>query len=384
MSPDSPWLRRLKKNPFNLGWGDFFVEAIMTRKSAQSKKILVAMSGGVDSSVVAARLVRAGHDVTGVFVINYDAAGPNCWLPDYRDAVRVAAHLGIPLLRWNCVAEYREHVLNYLYAEYAAGRTPNPDVLCNQYVKFGVWFAKARALGFDYVATGHYAQAKNGQLLKAKDSIKDQTYFLHQVSREALEKTLFPIGDLTKPQVRALAKKWQLPTAQKGESMGICFVGEVPMKEFLAEKIKRQPGPIMTDTGLVVGEHSGLAFYTIGQRHQLGDSATVANQGAAWYVIDKRSKDNTLVVGDKNHPKLQSRNIQVSDIHWIGAVPTKAFAAQVRLRHRGALHKAQVVPVGAGWELRLVTPEWAVAPGQFAVIYKGQVCLGGGAVAQVI
>lgn len=356
----------------------------MTNKKTPRKKILVAMSGGVDSSVVAARLVKAGHDVTGVFVINYDAAGPNCWLPDYRDAVRVAAHLGIPILRWNCVAEYRTRVLEYLYAEYAAGRTPNPDVLCNQYVKFGVWLDKARAAGFDYLATGHYAQTKNGELLKAKDSNKDQTYFLHQVSADALKQTLFPIGDLTKPQVRTLAKKWHLPTAQKGESMGICFVGEVPMKEFLAEKIKRQPGPIVTADRKVVGEHSGLPFYTIGQRHQLGDAGTVANQGQAWYVIDKRSSDNTLIVGPKNHPKLQSHTIRVQEMHWIGTAPAKAFTAHVRLRHRGALHTAEIVPTVQGWELRLDKPEWAVAPGQFAVIYRGTRCLGGGAVTEVI
>ncbi len=348
------------------------------------KKILVAMSGGVDSSVVAARLVKAGHDVTGVFVINYDTAGPNCWLPDYRDAVRVAAHVGIPILRWNCVAEYRARVLDYLYAEYAAGRTPNPDVLCNQYVKFGVWLDKARAAGFDYLATGHYAQTRDGALLKAKDTNKDQTYFLHQVTREALQQTLFPIGDLTKPQVRALAKKWQLPTAQKGESMGICFVGEVPMKEFLAEKIKRRPGPIITAEGKEMGKHSGLPFYTIGQRHQLGDTASVANQGQAWYVIEKRVNDNTLIVGPKNHPKLQSRTIRVDRLHWIGKAPLKSFTAQVRLRHRGALHTAQVVPTAQGCELRLSEAEWAVAPGQFAVIYRGTVCLGGGAVTDVV
>jgi len=241
-------------------------------------KILVAMSGGVDSSVAAALLVKAGFDVTGMFAVNYDehasqdeALAKSCWRPDYQDALRVCAKLGIPLLRWDFKKEYQRDVLDYMYREYRAGRTPNPDVLCNKFVKFGAWLKKARALGFDLLVTGHYARIKkisanNFSLQMSKDKNKDQTYFLNQLSQTQLKYVIFPIGQYTKPQVRALAKKLDLPTAQKEESMGICFVGEVPMKEFLQKKIKTKPGKIVSTKREVLGEHTGLPFYTIGER----------------------------------------------------------------------------------------------------------------------
>ena len=203
------------------------------------EKILMTMSGGVDSSVAAALLVARGYDVTGAFMVNYDDIGPggeSCWAGDYQDALRVAAKLGIPLMRLDFTKEYKKTVLDYMYAQYRAGRTPNPDVLCNKFVKFGSWLDKAKELGFDKIATGHYAkvlESRTYKLVEAKDENKDQTYFLNQLNQEQLSRVLFPIGDYTKPEVRKLAKKFGLPNADKEESMGICFVGEVPMKEFL-------------------------------------------------------------------------------------------------------------------------------------------------------
>ncbi|MFH1286647.1 MAG: tRNA 2-thiouridine(34) synthase MnmA [Candidatus Magasanikbacteria bacterium] len=240
----------------------------------EDKKIFVCMSGGVDSSVAAALLVHDGYDVTGAFMVNYDN-GESCWRNDYRDALRVAAKLGIPLLKLDFTKDYKEQVLDHMFAEYKKGRTPNPDVLCNKLIKFGAWIEKARELGFDAIATGHYASIKilkhknikTYHLIQAKDGNKDQTYFLHQLNQEQLAHTLFPLGDYTKDEVRSLAREFELPTAEKEESMGICFVGEVPMKEFLQERIEKKQGNIVTSSGDVVGKHDGLAFYTIGQRH---------------------------------------------------------------------------------------------------------------------
>lgn len=279
------------------------------------------MSGGVDSSVAAALLVKAGYDVTGAFMVNYDDQSQEkvCWRSDYHDALRVSAKLGIKLLRLDFIKEYQRDVLDYVYKEYSAGRTPNPDVLCNKFVKFGAWLEWANELEFDYIATGHYAvistRAKRSgeiplvRLLESKDKNKDQTYFLHQLNQEQLKKVLFPIGGYTKDEVRKLAQKFDLPTAEKEESMGICFVGEVSMREFLKDKVKTHQGKIVDSAGEILGEHDGLAYYTIGQR--IGLSLRPAMRRGSnptnvipvqtgiqdvkpFYILDKNTKANEL------------------------------------------------------------------------------------------
>jgi len=352
-------------------------------------KVLVAVSGGVDSSVAAALLVKAGYDVTGAFMVNYDdpCAPESCWRGDYQDALRVAAKLGIKLLRLDFTKEYDKMVLSYMYKEYEAGRTPNPDVMCNKFIKFGVWLEKARELGFDFLATGHYADIKSSRgsrvglrLMEAKDKNKDQTYFLHQLTQDQLRFTSFPIGKYTKDKVRELAEKFDLPTAKKEESMGICFIGEVPMKEFLEKKIKPRPGKIVTTTGEEVGEHKGLPFYTIGERG-LGIGKF---DNKPLFVVEKKMETNELVVGYEDDPKLFKKEIKVGEINWIsGQSPQLPLKCEVRLRHRQTLQKCHCKEA-AGQRGSLIvqftTPQRAVTPGQFAVFYSKGECLGGGVI----
>ena len=371
------------------------------KNNAKNKiKVLVGMSGGVDSSVAAALLLKEGYDVTGVFVVNYDEkkTEESCWVPDYRDAVRVAAKLGIPLLRWDFTKEYREKVLDYMYAEYRSGRTPNPDVLCNKFIKFGAWLERAKKEGFDKLATGHYASLRE-EILKyhleqAKDDNKDQTYFLHQLNQEQLSKTLFPLGKYTKPEVRKLAKKFALPTAEKEESMGICFIGEVPMKEFLQKTIKITKGDIIFSDGTKVGEHDGLAFYTIGQRIgvtpakagvQTLDSRVRGNDNGPIFVVDKNTKENQLIVGYEDDPLLYKKSIQVSEVNWIGGVEPKfPLKCEVRLRHRQPLQKSKILSANWRTKSKIIVefdkPQRAVTPGQFAVFYLKGECFGGGVI----
>lgn len=354
----------------------------------KQKKILVGMSGGVDSSVAAALLVEQGYDVTGAYMVNFDSkqdteyGDPDlkleCWRDDYRDAVRVAAHLGIKLIRLDFTKEYRDFVLGYMFDEYKKGRTPNPDVMCNKVVKFDAWIKKAKELGYDALATGHYAKKIDHQLVCAKDENKDQTYFLHQLSQEQLAFAEFPLGEYTKDEVRELAKKFDLPTADKAESMGICFVGEVPMAQFLQQKIEKNLGPIiLEETGEQIGEHSGLPFYTIGQRSIAVQAKERGGKTKPLYVLKKNHEDNTLIVGYDENPLLYTENISLEDLHWIGEPPQYPLECQVRLRHRQPL---QACSLSADGIISCKEKQKAVTPGQFAVIYKDGVCLGGGTI----
>lgn len=368
-------------------------------------KVWVGMSGGVDSSVTAALLVEQGHDVTGVYMKNWaqDLPGMHCaWADDVADAKRVAVGLGIDFQVIDFQAEYKHHVVDYMVREYQSGRTPNPDVMCNQEVKFGLFWQAALQAGADFVATGHYARvehisddcsdspekqsgshiklprffsglpfASSGRLLRARDDNKDQTYFLYRVSGEALGRTLFPLGDYTKDEVRQLAKERGLWTADKKESMGICFIGQVGIREFLSEYVETQPGDIIDKkTGQVVGQHDGAIFYTLGQRHGLN-----VGGGLPYYVVAKDMVKNEVHVSRSlDDENLWRREIALGDIHWINQPPADDARVQVRLRHRGRLIDA----IYSAGTLQLASPERAVAPGQSAVIYDGEVCLGGG------
>jgi len=372
----------------------------------KNKKIIVAMSGGVDSSVVAALLVKKGYDVTGMFAVNYegqDKFGNSCWRDDYEDALRVCAKLGIKLLRLNFVEEYQQKVLDYTFEEYNKGRTPNPDIMCNKFIKFDVWLKKIKELGYDKIATGHYAKLSiKNQLLQAKDQNKDQTYFLHQLSKEQLKDILFPLGGFTKKKVRKLAEKFDLATKDKEESMGICFVGEVSMREFLKDKVKAKKGKIVLSSGEVVGKHDGLAFYTIGQKIKVDMSChpeLVSGSQKPFFVVNKNIDKNEVIVGYEDNPLLYKKEIELENFHWIaGEEPNFPLKCKFRLRHRQELQKgilchSELVAChpevskdplknqSQNYILKSSVPQRAVTPGQFAVIYKGKVCLGGGEIA---
>lgn len=342
------------------------------------KTVFVGLSGGVDSSVSAALLKEQGFNVVGVYMKNWsrDLPGFDCpWKEDYQDAKRVAVQLGIEFKMFDFEAEYFSRVVQYMLDGFVAGITPNPDIMCNQEIKFKLFLDAALEQGADYIATGHYARTKDGQLLVAADSNKDQTYFLYRVSQEALQKTLFPIGHLTKPQVRDLAKKYNLVTAAKKESMGICFVGKVGIKEFLQQFLPPQPaGAIKNQYGMTIGKHDGAIFYTIGQRHGLQ-----VGGGLPYYVSGKdMTKNEVYVTTDLQDEKLWSKSITMTSPHWIGAEPT-ATDLVVRTRHRGPLTKVDsITKVKSDYIVQLSEPLRALTPGQSAVLYQNDVCVGGG------
>lgn len=335
------------------------------------------MSGGVDSSVAAALLKQQGYDVTGVYMKNWtqDLPGVKCpWKDDLRDARAVAARLGIPFKVYDFEGQYRDRVVDYMINEYKAGRTPNPDIMCNQEIKFKLFFETAMADGADLIATGHYARVKNGELLQAADANKDQTYFLYRVTGAALSKTLLPVGDYTKPRIRELAAEFGLPTATKKDSQGICFVGPVGMKAFLQQYVESVPGPIVMKGGREIGRHQGAIFYTIGQRQGLG-----VGGGKPFYVTGKDMDSNTVyVTDDPEDLELSSNLVQLGELSWIDELPATGQSTQIRVRHRGELVEAKLDEHNV---LHFAKPMKALAVGQSAVIYDGDKVLGGGVIA---
>lgn len=347
-------------------------------KKSQSKKVFVGLSGGVDSSVTAALLQEQGFDVTGVYMKNWskDLPGFPCpWKEDYQDAKRVAVKLGIPFELFDFETEYFDNVVNYMLDGFKAGITPNPDIMCNQEIKFKLFYETARSKGADYIVTGHYAKTKNGQLLQAVDTNKDQTYFLYRVTKDALEHTLFPLGELTKPEVRKLAATYGLVTANKKESMGICFVGKVGIKEFLSQYVESKPGDIIDQNGAKIGIHDGAIFYTIGQRHGLD-----VGGGLPYYVTGKDMRKNEVyVTSDLNDKHLWFDNIQLEACHWIDVSPEIGYTYYVRTRHRAKLISCTLTTIeGTKATFSLSEPVRALTPGQSAVLYDEEICLGGG------
>lgn len=340
------------------------------------KHVYVGMSGGVDSSLSAALLVEQGYKVTGVYMKNWtqDLPGMKCpWADDLADAKRVAVQLGIDFKVFDFEKEYRQKVVDYMIDEYKRGRTPNPDIMCNQEVKFKLFLEAALADGADMIATGHYARTEDGVLKQAVDTNKDQTYFLYRAMGKALTKTLFPLGKYTKPQVREMAKERGLFTAGKKDSQGICFVGKIGIRDFLSEYVEQKPGGIIDKaTSKVLGRHDGAIFYTLGQRHGLD-----VGGGLPYYVVGKdMDKNEVYVTTDLNDDTLWRNEIELQEIHWINQSPLDG-EYDIRIRHRAKLTPAKLT----GTRLTLTHPERAVTAGQSVVIYDGDVCLGGGIVA---
>jgi tRNA-specific 2-thiouridylase len=346
------------------------------------KTVYVGLSGGVDSSVSAALLKRQGYDVVGVYMKNWtkDLPGLPCpWKDDFQDAKRVAVQLKIPFEVYDFEQQYHDKVVQYMLDGFKAGLTPNPDIMCNQEIKFKLFLDTALDNGADMIATGHYAGSKDGQLLMAKDDNKDQTYFLYRMTRQALDKTVFPLGDYKKPKVRQLAKEFGLVTATKKESMGICFVGKVGIKDFLKHYVSQQPGAIIDKRGREVGQHDGALFYTIGQRHGLD-----VGGGLPYYVIGKdMAKNEVYVTTDIQDDRLWSDTINFTSAHWINGEPDDKRELTVRTRHRAKLVPVKLLNKSSnyGWQANLGEDIRALTAGQSVVFYSGQQCLGGGIIA---
>jgi len=346
-------------------------------------KIVVGISGGVDSAVAALLLKRQGHDVTGVFMKNWeeDDTATHCSAAEDLAAAQAACErIDIPLRTVNFASEYWDRVFKYFLDEHRAGRTPNPDVLCNKEIKFSAFLDHARDLGADAIATGHYARIEkaNGTdyLCKARDTEKDQSYFLYLIDQTALTHAQFPIGDLTKAEVRELARDAGLPNAERRDSTGICFIGERDFKSFLAHYLPAQPGEIRSVDGARVGQHDGLMYYTIGQRHGMG----LGGPGDAWYVVAKDLANNTLVVAQGgDHPALYSEGLEAKDLHWISGVPTTPFNCSAKTRYHQPDQRCTVQMNSEGMaQVVFEQPQRAITPGQSVVFYAGERCLGGG------
>ena len=359
---------------------------------ARRERVVVGMSGGVDSSVAAWLLKAQGYDVVGLFMKNWEDDDTDEYCTsreDLVDAAAVADVIGIELEAVNFAAEYRERVFAHFLHDYAAGRTPNPDVLCNSEIKFRAFLDHAVSLGADRIATGHYARVRRAsgtdriELVKAVDRSKDQTYFLHRLTQAQLAPVVFPLGEMMKRDVRALAQREHIPTYAKRDSTGICFIGERPFRDFLARYLPRTPGAIVTAVGAPVGRHDGLAYYTMGQRQGLGIGGTREGLAAPWFVAGKDMARNELIaVQGHDHPLLYRRDVRAGDLHWIAGeasgLPAR-FGAKTRYRMPDALCSVSASGDGAA-DARFDVPQWAPTPGQYLVFYDGDVCLGGGVI----
>jgi tRNA-specific 2-thiouridylase len=368
------------------------IKTFMNLDMPPGAKIVVGMSGGVDSSVAAWILKNQGYDVIGLFMKNWEDDDDSEYCStrqDWIDVVSVADLIGIDVEAVNFANEYKERVFADFLKEYSAGRTPNPDILCNAEIKFKAFLDHAILLGADGIATGHYARTRKvdnkAQLLKAVDLSKDQSYFLHRLNQAQLSKVLFPLGEIPKSFVREIAQEIGLPNAKKKDSTGICFIGERPFREFLGKYLPTKPGPILTSEGHVIGEHIGLAFYTIGQRKGIGIGGSQVGSGDAWYVADKNMEKNTLVVVQgHDHPMLQFSTLTAQEASWVsGQIPevNKNYTAKTRYRQADApcqLIASQNQVTENQFLLNFTEPQWAITPGQSAVLYDGEVCLGGG------
>ena len=359
--------------------------------NARKLRIVLGLSGGVDSSVAAWLLKRAGHEVIGVFMKNWEDDDTDEYCTsrqDLVDAAAVADVVGIDIEAVNFARDYRERVFAHFLQEYRSGRTPNPDVLCNNEIKFKAFLDHARALGADAIATGHYARLRPDgdrvELLRAVDATKDQTYFLHQLTQEQLRPALFPVGELTKRTVRSIASEQGIPTFAKKDSTGICFIGERPFRDFLARYLPREPGPIETPDGRVLGRHRGLAYHTLGQRQGLGIGGTRDGSDAPWFVAAKDAARNALiVVQGRDDPELYARVIDLEPMHWIAGKPPalgRPLTAKTRYRMADAACRIETL-APRRWRASFDAPQWAPTPGQYLVVYDGEVCLGGGVIA---
>ncbi len=353
-------------------------------------KTIVGVSGGVDSAVAALLLREQDHELEALFMANWDEDDAYCsQAQDFQDARAVCKELGIVLHRVSFAEEYRRQVFDDFLAAHRAGRTPNPDVLCNREIKFGVALAHARRLGATRFATGHYARRVDGadgpELHKAADRAKDQSYFLHAIDREQLSAALFPLGGLTKSEVRAKARAAGLPVHDKKDSTGICFIGERPFREFLAQWLPEAPGPVVDEQGIELGRHRGLAFHTLGQRAGLAIGGLRGRAEAPWYVARKDATRNALVVVQgQDHPLLMSRALVTARAHWLAPPSADRFRCTAKIRYRQADQPCEVgVRDDGGLELRFDAPQRAATPGQFAVLYDGERCLGGAAIESI-
>lgn len=356
------------------------------------RKVVIGMSGGVDSSVSAWLLKEQGYDVIGLFMKNWEDDDDNEYCSarqDWLDAVTVADTIGIDIEAVNFATEYKDRVFAEFLREYQAGRTPNPDVLCNAEIKFKAFLDHAVSLGAEIIATGHYARVreKNGlyELLKAKDLTKDQSYFLHRLNQQQLSKVLFPLGEITKKEVRKIAEKLGLHNAKKKDSTGICFIGERPFRDFLNRYLAYKPGPIKTPDNMIIGEHVGLSFYTIGQRKGIGIGGIKAyktedGKSDAWYVAKKDIPNNILyVVQGHNHPWLLSSRLDAGQSSWIAGLDPTDDNITIKTRYRQKDMPCHIALSGKDtFSASFDEPQWAVTPGQSAVFYQGDICLGGG------